>query len=266
MTAAAVSLLKDISTKLWKTLRLWHGYQYWIFYLRRCSSLNRECAAFENKSEAPKKDKVLFTFKPQNSCEMAVISKQSQETSKTNWKKNKMFDRKLIFRQTMLLRNHAEVSRLLDGGKDSAMSCMNYAAVSNTKSLDCSPPSPVIMIESACTAFGAFFWNTGWIRGCTTKKNLIPKTCTNEIYERLMAEEMEQLKRKVFFWLPLATFFCKTSRITGAESCKSRMKGYSVWKRNSRELVECLSIFGSNPLSQPAIHVLSEKNSVDEYQ
>ena len=43
--------------------------------------------------------------------------------------------------------------------------------------------------------------------GVPLRKILIPKTCTNEIYERLMAEELEQLKREGIFQVAFGDIF-----------------------------------------------------------
>jgi uncharacterized protein (TIGR00290 family) len=77
--------------------------------------------------------------------------------------------------------------------------------------------------------------------GVPLRKILIPKTCTNEIYERLMAEEMEQLKREGVFLVAFGDIFLQDLKDYREQNLtKAGMKGvFPVWKRNSRELVEC---------------------------
>ena len=76
--------------------------------------------------------------------------------------------------------------------------------------------------------------------GVPLRKILIPKTCTNEIYERLMAEEMEQLKREGIFLVAFGDIFLQDLKDYREQNlAKAGMKGvFPVWKRNSRELVE----------------------------
>jgi uncharacterized protein (TIGR00290 family) len=76
--------------------------------------------------------------------------------------------------------------------------------------------------------------------GVPLRKILIPKTCTNEIYERLMAEEMEQLKREGVFLVAFGDIFLQELKDYREKNlAKAGMKGiFPVWKRNSRELVE----------------------------
>ena len=76
--------------------------------------------------------------------------------------------------------------------------------------------------------------------GIPLRKILIPKTCTNEIYERLMAEEMEQLKREGVFLVAFGDIFLQDLKDYREQNlAKAGMKGvFPVWKRNSRELVE----------------------------
>ena len=76
--------------------------------------------------------------------------------------------------------------------------------------------------------------------GVPLRKILIPKTCTNEIYERLMAEEMEQLKREGVFLVAFGDIFLQELKDYRENNlAKAGMRGvFPVWKRNSRELVE----------------------------
>jgi len=72
------------------------------------------------------------------------------------------------------------------------------------------------------------------------RKVFVPRTCTNEIYERLMAEEMEQLKREGIFLVAFGDIFLQDLKDYREQNlAKAGMKGiFPVWKRNSRELVE----------------------------
>ena len=76
--------------------------------------------------------------------------------------------------------------------------------------------------------------------GVPLRKLLIPKTCTNEIYERLMAEEMERLKRGGVFLVAFGDIFLQDLKDYREQNlAKAGLKGvFPVWKRNSRELVE----------------------------
>jgi uncharacterized protein (TIGR00290 family) len=76
--------------------------------------------------------------------------------------------------------------------------------------------------------------------GVPLRKILIPKTCTNEIYERLMAEEMEQLKREGIFQVAFGDIFLQDLKDYREQNlAKAGMKGvFPIWKRDSRELVE----------------------------
>ena len=76
--------------------------------------------------------------------------------------------------------------------------------------------------------------------GVPLRKVLIPKTCTNEIYERLMAEEMERLKRGGVFLVAFGDIFLQDLKDYREQNlAKAGLKGvFPVWKRNSRELVE----------------------------
>jgi len=76
--------------------------------------------------------------------------------------------------------------------------------------------------------------------GVPLRKILIPKACTNEIYERLMAEEMEQLKRDGIFLVAFGDIFLQDLKEYREKNlAKAGMKGvFPVWKRDSRELVE----------------------------
>src|SRR5271157_2046687 len=76
--------------------------------------------------------------------------------------------------------------------------------------------------------------------GVPLRKILIPKTCTNEIYERLMAEEMEQLKREGIFMVAFGDIFLQDLKDYREQNlAKAGMKWlFPIWKRDSRELVE----------------------------
>jgi uncharacterized protein (TIGR00290 family) len=76
--------------------------------------------------------------------------------------------------------------------------------------------------------------------GLPLRKVLIPKTCTNENYERLIAEEMEQFKREGIFLVAFGDIFLQDLKDYREKNlAKAGMKGvFPVWKRNSRELVE----------------------------
>ena len=76
--------------------------------------------------------------------------------------------------------------------------------------------------------------------GVPLKKILIPKAYNNEIYERLMAEEMEQLKRESVFLVAFGDIFLQELKdYREYNLAKVGMKGiFPVWKRDSRELVE----------------------------
>ena len=76
--------------------------------------------------------------------------------------------------------------------------------------------------------------------GVPLRKVLIPKTCTNEIYERLMAEEMERLKRGGVFLVAFGDIFLQDLKDYREQNlAKAGLKGvFPVWKRNSQELVE----------------------------
>ena len=76
--------------------------------------------------------------------------------------------------------------------------------------------------------------------GVPLRKIFIPKTCTNEIYERLMAEKMEQLKREGAFLVAFGDIFLQELKDYREKNlAKAGMKGvFPIWKRNSRELVE----------------------------
>jgi uncharacterized protein (TIGR00290 family) len=77
--------------------------------------------------------------------------------------------------------------------------------------------------------------------GVPLRKILIPKTCTNEIYEQLMGEEMEQLKREGVFLVAFGAIFLQDLKDYREQNlAKAGMKGvFPLWKRNSRELMEC---------------------------
>ena len=76
--------------------------------------------------------------------------------------------------------------------------------------------------------------------GVPLRKILIPKAYNNEIYERLMAEEMEQLKRESVFLVAFGDIFLQELKdYREYNLAKVGMKGiFPVWKRDSRELVE----------------------------
>ena len=76
--------------------------------------------------------------------------------------------------------------------------------------------------------------------GIPLKKVLIPKGCTNEIYERLLAEEMEQFKRKGVFQVAFGDIFLQDLKAYREQNlAKVGMQGvFPIWKRDSRELVE----------------------------
>ena len=76
--------------------------------------------------------------------------------------------------------------------------------------------------------------------GLPLRKVLIPKTCTNESYEQLMEEEMEQLKKEGIFLVAFGDIFLQDLKDYREKNlAKAGMKGvFPVWKRNSRELVE----------------------------
>jgi uncharacterized protein (TIGR00290 family) len=76
--------------------------------------------------------------------------------------------------------------------------------------------------------------------GIPLRKILIPKGCTNEIYERLLAEEMEQFKRKGVFQVAFGDIFLQDLKAYREQNlAKVGMQGvFPIWKRDSRELVE----------------------------
>jgi uncharacterized protein (TIGR00290 family) len=82
--------------------------------------------------------------------------------------------------------------------------------------------------------------------GIPLRKILIPKTCTNEIYERLMAEEMEQLKREGIFRVAFGDIFLQDLKDYREQNlANAGMTGvFPIWKRDSRELVESFIYLG----------------------
>ena len=76
--------------------------------------------------------------------------------------------------------------------------------------------------------------------GVPLRKILIPMICSNEIYERLMADEMEQLKREDIFLIAFRDIFLQDLKDYRERNlAKAGMKGlFPIWKRDSRELVE----------------------------
>ena len=76
--------------------------------------------------------------------------------------------------------------------------------------------------------------------GVPLRKILIPMNCSNEIYEQLMAEEMEKLKREDIFIVAFGDIFLQDLKDYRERNlAKAGMKGlFPVWKRDSRELVE----------------------------
>jgi uncharacterized protein (TIGR00290 family) len=82
--------------------------------------------------------------------------------------------------------------------------------------------------------------------GIPLRKILIPKTCTNEIYERLMAEEMEQLKREGIFHVAFGDIFLQDLKDYREQNlANAGMTGvFPIWKRDSRELVESFIYLG----------------------
>jgi len=76
--------------------------------------------------------------------------------------------------------------------------------------------------------------------GVPLRKILIPKACTNEIYERLLTEEMERLKQEGIFKFAFGDIFLQDLKDYREQNlAKVGMQGvFPVWKRNSRELVE----------------------------
>ena len=76
--------------------------------------------------------------------------------------------------------------------------------------------------------------------GVPLRKILIPVNCTNEIYEQLMAEEMERLKREGITTVAFGDIFLQDLKDYRERNlAKVGMKGvFPIWQRDSRELVE----------------------------
>ena len=76
--------------------------------------------------------------------------------------------------------------------------------------------------------------------GVPLRKILIPVNCTNEIYEQLMAEEMERLKREGITTVACGDIFLQDLKDYRERNlAKVGMKGvFPIWQRDSRELVE----------------------------
>jgi len=76
--------------------------------------------------------------------------------------------------------------------------------------------------------------------GVPLRKILIPKTCTNESMSDLWQRKWSSSNGRCFSGCLWRHFSARPQGLPGAESYKSRdERVFPVWKRNSRELVEC---------------------------